>query len=345
MKKSDLFLLVISLLLVSYCFLSLRANIAVGQTDTSSSSSGDIASSSSSGEVVTSSSSSSGELVTGSSGCPQIQTDCAGEPAGCGLPFGIYDPSICMCVCPSSSSGSENTGLELNPAFTGVWKAKLQKGKPTSSSSGGAVTTRISFHLNEEDSRPASPVITFKLCVKDGNLEGTVQQGGAFINSMITSSTVISENEVEFIAEIKDDGSRKIKLILNNDREFAGTFEDGHTFTGRKLNPFKSCLAPSAEEGMTGPGMGEMGGPPPMGGMGDFGEPTEGEEGDFGTSSGEPQGMTGPGMGDLGTSSGGPQGMGGQPSDGMGLPPPGSSGGHQSPDGMEGSPSGPMGPV
>lgn len=43
-----------------------------------------------------------------SSGCPQIQTDCFGEPSGCKSKFGIYDPTICKCVCPGSSSGSVN---------------------------------------------------------------------------------------------------------------------------------------------------------------------------------------------------------------------------------------------
>lgn len=35
-----------------------------------------------------------------SSGCPQIATDCLGQPEGCKFKFGIYDPETCMCICP-----------------------------------------------------------------------------------------------------------------------------------------------------------------------------------------------------------------------------------------------------
>lgn len=135
----------------------------------------------------------------------------------------------------------------------------------------------MSAHLS--DGSLGSNIITFKLCVKDGKLEGFVQQGGAFLLGKIVSQNVISENEVEFTAESKDGKTAKIKLKLTGERQFIGTFADGHTFEGRKLNSNRGCLEPLGSMGRPGGETSSSGGRPvhpPMGGPGGFmgGEPT-----------------------------------------------------------------------
>ena len=210
--------------------------------------------------------------------CPQIQTDCMNDPPGCSSGFGIYDPSICKCVCHSSSSSGE---IMLSKNFTGTWKGRVERIKSSSSSSSGeciictqvvpecsadqtlipqscnecahcispsfsnssgSMSNRILEHIDSE--KFGSSIITFKLCVKDGKLEGIVQEGGVFINGKIISQNVISENEVEITAESKDGKTTKIKLKFISGREFLGTFEDGHEFTAKKLNSRASCHGP-----------------------------------------------------------------------------------------------------
>lgn len=79
MKNLDFTKLILITLAIAFSFLSLEDNKVIGQTNSLS-----------------------------SSGCPQIQTDCASEPPGCESTFGIYDPNSCMCICPASSSGNTN---------------------------------------------------------------------------------------------------------------------------------------------------------------------------------------------------------------------------------------------
>ena len=114
--------------------------------------------------------------------------------------------------CPVAS-------VTLSTKFTGIWKTEV-----TSSSI-------------------ASSIITFKLCVRDGKLEGTVQQGGAFLNGVIKEQTIISENEVDFTAQSQDGKTAKIHLKLTGDRQFTGTFANGSPLEGRKLNANRECLA------------------------------------------------------------------------------------------------------
>lgn len=162
----------------------------------------------------------------------------------------------------TSSSSSSGALAGLNSNFTGVWKAELPKPhKATSSSSSGnnveaQVTSSSSGGKDEHPEGPkGSRIITFKLCIKDGSLVGsTVEQGGVLNMGIITSQTIISPDEVSVNIEGNKGAKATIDLKLTNEREFAGTFADGHTFKARKLNPFHACLAPGV-----GPSMGDMG--------------------------------------------------------------------------------------
>ena len=170
-----------------------------------------------------------------SSGCPQIHTDCAGEPSGCGAEFGIYDPTTCTCICPDSSNSNESTTLSSD--FTGIWKSK--PASTTTSSSGDVSPSRLAAHI-ESEATLRNPVI-LKLCVKDGELEGTIHQAMVFNNGMIVSQDVVSASEVNITAESKDGDTLDANIKLTSEREFLFTYDDGDSFTARKNNTFKAC--------------------------------------------------------------------------------------------------------
>ncbi|MBI2996623.1 MAG: hypothetical protein HYY52_07990 [Candidatus Melainabacteria bacterium] len=113
---------------------------------------------------------------------------------------------------------------------------------PTPTLTSKTPARKLLAHITDDS--PSSNIITFKLCVKEGKLEGTVHQGGAFLNGVITGQTIISENEVELTALSQDSKTTKIKLKLTGDRQFQVMFTDGHTSEGRKLNENRGCLAP-----------------------------------------------------------------------------------------------------
>ena len=140
---------------------------------------------------------------TSSSGCPQVQTDCAGEPFGCKSSFGIYDPKICKCVCPDSQSSSGDL-ITLNKKFSGVWKS--------------------------------SKIIILKLCAKNNKLEGTVNITGDIENGIIVSQNIISNKEID----ISTNSGKSLKLILIDARHLNILFS-GQTFELRKTRPSKNC--------------------------------------------------------------------------------------------------------
>ena len=125
-----------------------------------------------------------------------------------------------------SSSGSEVT---LNKNFTGVWVGRIKRVR----------SIRALAHVSETTF--GSSMLTFKLCVKDGKLNGTVSQSGVLTDGVITSQSIVSENEIEITAMGKNDISTTINLKLTGNRQFIGTFSDGHTFEARKVGLNKSC--------------------------------------------------------------------------------------------------------
>ena len=80
MRKQDYILLSLLVLLISFTLFCVRSNKAFGQI-----------------EVLSNNSS-------GLSGCAHIATDCKGDPTDCNSGFGIYDPTICKCICPESDN-------------------------------------------------------------------------------------------------------------------------------------------------------------------------------------------------------------------------------------------------
>ncbi|KAF0209257.1 MAG: hypothetical protein FD167_5451, partial [bacterium] len=187
-----------------------------------------------------SSSSSSGIVCTTDADCPpgvcpngqtyQAYT-CQVETGNCVQLQFVADP--CQFLTSSSSGGTSGT---LSNNFTGIWKAKVPKIKPQPGSSSGTVSSTSSSSSGEVVSTSSSSgdisssssgeistsssggieatrkahldignkgasVISFKLCVKDGKLEGIVHQGGTFLTGVIKEQNIISENEIEFTAE------------------------------------------------------------------------------------------------------------------------------------------------
>ncbi len=122
MKKISLVTFILFILLTSITFLSLEKSN--GQISSSSSSSPaecipciqEIPNCSSNEVAVPQTCNECAHCIP--SDCPQIQTDCAGEPAGCKSKFGTYDPRICKCVClSSSSSGDIETKCKCQKGF------------------------------------------------------------------------------------------------------------------------------------------------------------------------------------------------------------------------------------
>lgn len=249
MKKSSLSVLIFIIIIAGFCLFNIANNSVTGQT-------GD--------QTPTPTS-----TPTDTTPTPEVTPEQTPETT----------PGITPEATPTPNPEGTTTLLSKN--FTGIWKARVRRpettdgsstsssgGSETTSSSSGDTTTTTLAHISTE--LFGSSIITFKLCVKDGKLEGTVQQGGVLIKGVITEQTIISENEVEFTAEGREGRTANIRLKLTGEREFIGTFADGHTFDGRKLNQNRGCLAP---------GVGPiMSGPPTMGaGGGNLGPSTGGD--------------------------------------------------------------------
>ena len=149
-----------------------------------------------------------------SSGCPQIQTDCAGEPSGCGAKSGIYDPKICMCVCPDSLSSSGNLST-FNNNFAGRWIGKK---------------------------------IILKLCVKDQELEGIINIPMEIEDGNIISQTIISNNEISIQIKDKNDLSRELNLKLVNKRHLKIVMDD-ETFETKRVGFLRKCPFSSSSSG------------------------------------------------------------------------------------------------
>lgn len=238
MKKTDIYMAILLTLIVSFSFLRLSV---IGQTDfssPSSSSSGDITSVTLNPNFTGNWKAKIKERPQGSSSTSTSSSSSSTSSSG--------ECIVCIQVVPECLSGQT---LALQTC-TECAKCVESSGTPA----------RALAHLDE--AVKGGNIITFKLCVKDGKLEGSVHQGRAFITGKITSQTVISPDEIEFIAESKDRKTAMIHLKLTGKRQFIGTFADTHTFEGRKLNENKGCLAPVDNSS------GTMGGKPSMGGRG-----------------------------------------------------------------------------
>lgn len=154
-------------------------------------------------------------------------------------------------VTTSSSGSGTPTTIVLSNNFTGIWKARLTKGSTNSSTSSSG----------SSEGPVGSRIVTLKLCVKDGKLEGTVQQGGVIEEGNITSQNVISASEVSVTVKDKKNKSITLTLKLLSERQMTVTFADGRTADARKLNSFRACLAPGQPPGGHNNGEGTTAGP------------------------------------------------------------------------------------
>jgi hypothetical protein len=350
MKKSNLSVLIFVIIILGVIFFNKANNTVTGQTGDQTAS-----------PTSTANATSTPAAEPTAEPTPEIT---ANEPTPTPNPEEVLPPT----------GGGEITaanGIALNRNFTGIWKARVKR--PETGSSGGDEFTSSSS--SSGDTNPirlahavsnvfGSNIITFRLCVVDGELKGFVQQGGVFIMGAITSSTNLSENEVMFEVESRDGEHATITLKLTGEREFIGTFADGHTFEGRKLNP-RGCAGVAAitggpttggetggpnmggPGGMGGPGMGGPGmGGPGMGEGEDFGEPQGDDQNEPpppGEENGDGPDMNAPGM-DFGPGMGGGPDMGGQPFGGEGGGEFSGSGGPNMGGPGMGGPGGPGGP-
>lgn len=155
-----------------------------------------------------------------SSGCPQIHTDCAGKLPGCKSKFGIYDPKICMCICPDSLSGSGSM-IALNKNFTGIWKSKISNG--------------------------SLKVIQLRLCVKNQKLEGIINVPEEVENGKIISQNIISNNEASVTVKDKDDLIKELNLKLIDKKHLQVLISSNQTFEARKLSSLRGCLKDSCK--------------------------------------------------------------------------------------------------
>ena len=81
----------------------------------------------------------------------------------------------------------------------------------------------------------ASHIITLKLCLVDGKIQGTVQHSGILNKGTIISQTIFAPNNV--VLSIKDNKGKTSTLTLRLEKEnkLHGTFSYGLGFNARKL--------------------------------------------------------------------------------------------------------------
>ena len=242
-KRTDLITGVLFLIIVGFSFLSLPNNQVSGQTTSSS----------------------SGSLIcTNDNNCPggicpdgfTYQNFSCLNGACNQLQF-FADP----CLMHYSSSSSGSTEISLNKNFTGVWKARVRPaeciaciqvvtectngqtllpqtctecahcvGSSSSTSGSGTITNVLAQTIK------SSRIITLKLCVKNGKLEGIVHQGGVIDKGSIISQNIISQNEV--IVTIQDKGGKTetLDLKLQSNKFLSGSFASGKIFQAKRVS-------------------------------------------------------------------------------------------------------------
>lgn len=128
------------------------------------------------------------------------------------------------CNGSSSSSGGIND-ICLNKHFTGIWFGR---------------TNKISSQERKIKRTILRPeLVRLKLCLKNGLLEGSIQVGRKV--GTITSQNIISENNIILTVNFGGDNIKRLTLELINGRKIIGTFEDGESFTAKKISRFLRC--------------------------------------------------------------------------------------------------------
>ena len=226
MKNINIKIILLFVVLIG-CFLVLNSSSnVIGQTQ-------DSTSSSSSG-VIAVNEDFTGVWKAKVSRCRHIQNSSSSSSSGC---------IICTQVVPECSSGQtviSQTCTEC--AHCGDVTTS------SSSSSGQVVTSSSSSGGAELCVDMGSRIITLKLCVRNGKLEGVLHQGGVFDKAVIDSQAIVAGDEVVVNLKDKKDKTATVTLKLLSTRQLRGIFATGDlTFTARKLNSFRACFAPGHE--------------------------------------------------------------------------------------------------
>jgi hypothetical protein len=145
----------------------------------------------------------------------------------------------------------QETSIILDNNFIGTWQGKNPVPEFSSTSLANCETLidcpQKNIHCDHEElylvqtcdmcarCSKASHTITLKLCIVDGQIQGTVQQGGILNKGTIISQTVFAPSNV--VLNIQDNKGRLSTLTLKllEGKKLHGTFSYGLGFNARKL--------------------------------------------------------------------------------------------------------------
>ena len=196
------------------------------------------------------STSSSGECIV----CAQVIPKCSGDEII--IPQSCTECSHCATAntsgnlnctldgdCPLGTCQNGNTFKSYSCSEDGKCTQIFYFADPCefSPNSSGTIAQRNIDHSQSNILK----TLTLRLCVKDGSLGGTIEQGNSFkgkiISQEIISQEIISGNEVLVTVEDKDNKTLTITLKLTGKRNMLITFENADSFKARKLSLSKNC--------------------------------------------------------------------------------------------------------
>ncbi len=134
-----------------------------------------------------------------------------------------FNPSGACKLKTNSSSSSSGGIIVLNQEFSGTWESKPRKSVIIDG-------VQLPGYLNK---------IVMKLCVKDGQLNGTFSSNGILQESKIISQTVTSQNNIELQLQDSLGTTDSLTLVLDGGK-LQGTFSDGTSFIAKKHEPVGS---------------------------------------------------------------------------------------------------------
>ena len=166
----------------------------------------------------------------------------------------VFMTLICLILVGTKNLNvkGQETSITLDDNFAGTWQGKNPVPEFSSTSLANCETLvncpQKNTHCNHNELYlvqtcdtcarcvKASRIITFKLCVVDGKIQGTVQHSGILNKGTIISQTAFSSNNV--VLNIQDNKGKLSTLtlkLLENGEKLHGTFSYGIGFNARKL--------------------------------------------------------------------------------------------------------------